>query len=356
MKKTSLKIKRRKVKVVDPKKIDFIGDQYMDESSIQLFTYDKNEYQERRDLTVDQISDFKDPGKVYWLNIHGLHDVGVIQSCCQKMDIHKLVIQDILDTTQRPKLQEFEDYLFFTIKSTLPQSGDELETEQISFILGRNYVMSFQEKKADHFEHIRQRIRDYKGISRERGPDFLLYLLLESIVDNYAETIEMIERRINKVIKLEEDTDPGPGAIHKIEQFREELFNVKISITPLKESISLLENEISDFIDQKHKKYFFDIKDQCLFLIDSLNALVQKLESGENLFFSYQGHRMNQVMKTLTVVATIFIPLTFIAGIYGMNFEYMPELKWEWAYFALWAVMVVLFLSLVIYFRRNKWF
>ena len=351
-----MKIRRRRVKVVDPKKIEFIGDQYLDETSIQLFVYDKNEYLEKRDLNVDQIVDFKDPGKVYWLNIHGLHDVNIIQSTCQKMNIHKLVIQDILDTTQRPKLQEFEDYLFFSIKSTLPQEGDQIKTEQISFILGRNYVMSFQEKKGDHFEHIRQRIREYKGISRLRGPDFLLYLLLESIVDNYAETLETIEKRINKMIKLDDDFDPGPDAIHKIEQFKEELFNVKVSITPLKESILQLESEMSDFIDQKHKKYFFDIKDHCLFLIDSVNALVQKLESGENLFFSYQGHRMNQVMKTLTVVATIFIPLTFIAGIYGMNFENMPELKWEWAYFALWAIMVVLFVSMVVYFRKNKWF
>jgi len=351
-----MKIRRRKIKVVDPKKIEFIGDQYLDKSSIQLFVYDKNEYVEEKEIVADDITGFNDGGKVYWLNIHGIHDVDVIQTICQRMNIHKLVIQDILDTTQRPKLQEFDDYLFFSVKSPLPQKNEHLEHEQISFILGSNYVMSFQEKKGDHFEHIRQRIREYKGISRERSADFLLYLLLESIVDNYTETLEAIEKRINASIKLDDSTDPGPAAIHEIESFKEELFNIKIHITPLKESISLLENEITEFIDQKHKKYYFDIKDQCLYLIDSLNSLYQKLESGENLFFSYQGHRMNQVMKTLTVVATIFIPLTFIAGIYGMNFEYMPELSWKWSYFTLWTVMIVLFVSMVIYFRKNKWF
>jgi len=131
---------------------------------------------------------------------------------------------------------------------------------------------------------------------------------------------------------------------------------MKISIVPLKESIALLEEGIPDFIAEKHKKYFFDIKDHCLYLIDSLNSLVQKLESGENFYFSYQGHRMNQVMKTLTVVATIFIPLTFIAGIYGMNFEYIPELSWKYGYFGLWGIMVLIFISMIVYFRKNKWF
>jgi len=351
-----MKIRRRKIKIVDPKIIEFIGDQYLDEPSIQLFIYDKNEYIELKDLTVDDIIEFENPDKVYWLNIHGIHDVGIIQNICQKMNIHKLVIQDILDTTQRPKLQEFDDYLFFSVKSILPESSDELETEQISFILGKNYVISFQEKKADHFEHIRQRIREYKGISRERSSEFLLYLLLESIVDNYEETIVSMEGQINKILKLYEDSNPGFTAIHKIEYFKEELFQIKISITPLKESISLLEEGISDFIDEKHEKYFFDIKDHCLYLIDSINSLVQKLESGENFYFSYQGHRMNQVMKTLTVVATIFIPLTFVAGIYGMNFEYIPELTWKWGYFAFWGLIVILFAGMVVYFKMNKWF
>jgi magnesium transporter len=351
-----MKIRRRKVKIVDPKIIEFIGDQYLEESSIQLFIYDKNEYVELNDLSINDITEFENPDKVYWLNIHGIHDVGIIQNICQKMNIHKLVIQDILDTSQRPKLQEFDDHLFFSVKSMLPESNDKLETEQISFILGRNYVISFQEKKADHFEHIRQRIREYKGISRERSSDFLLYLLLESIVDNYAETIESMEGQINAILRLYEDTDPGPVAIQKIEYFKEKLFQIKISIIPLKESISLLENGISDFIDEKHKKYLFDIKDHCLYLIDSIISLAQKLESGENFYFSYQGHRMNQVMKTLTVVATIFIPLTFIAGIYGMNFEYIPELTWRWGYFAFWGLIVILFAGMAVYFKLNKWF
>jgi magnesium transporter len=238
----------------------------------------------------------------------------------------------------------------------LPKSGDQLETEQISFILGKNYVISFQEKISDHFEHIRERIREYKGISRERGSDFLLYLLLESIVDNYSETIETMEKKINRTLKQYELIDPGPEAINNIESFKEELFKIKTSIIPLKDSISLLENDITDFIVKKNQKYYFDIKDHCLYLIDADNALIQKLESGINLFFSYQGHRMNQVMKTLTVVATIFIPLTFIAGIYGMNFQYIPELTWQWGYFAFWGLIVILFAGMAIYFKMNKWF
>jgi len=351
-----MKLLRRKIKLVDPKKLQFIGDQYLDKPSIQLFVYDKTEYQEIQESVDLDLIEFSNKDKVYWLNIHGIHDVQIIEGICEKQHIHRLVVKDIVDTSQRPKLQEFEDYLFFSIKSILPENGESLEIEQISFILGRNYVISFQEKKGDHFEHIRQRIRENKGISRERGPDFLLFLLLESIIDNYAETVETFEHSVSKAFAHFESVDPGPATIKKIEEYKEELFQIKKSITPLKDAISLLETGVADFIKEIQKSYYFDLKDHCLRLIDELGSLDQKLESIINLFFSYQGHRMNQVMKTLTVVATIFIPLTFIAGIYGMNFEYMPELSWKWGYFGIWGIILLLLLSMIIYFKRNKWF
>lgn len=245
---------------------------------------------------------------------------------------------------------------FFSAKSILLQNSDKLEIEQICFILGQNYVMSFQEKPGDHFEHIRNRIRENKGVARERRADFLLYLLLESIIDNSTETIESIENRIATSFKQFETTDSGPSVIHVIENYKNELFQIKKGIAALREAISLLENGIADFIQEKHKKYYFDIKDHCIQLLENIDALHQKLESGINLYFSYQGHRMNQVMKTLTVVAAIFIPLTFIAGIYGMNFEYIPELSWKWGYFGVWGLIIMLFIGMVIYFKRNKWF
>lgn len=351
-----MKIMRRRVKIVDPKKIEFIGDQYLEKPSIQLFIYNKEEVVEIKELTDWQSVEFKERGKVYWLNIHGIHDANFIQNICTKIDIHRLVIQDILDTTQRPKLQEFDTYLFFSVKSILPANGNHLEIEQISFILGTNFLISFQEKKGDHFEHIRQRIREYKGISRERGPDFLLYLLLEALIDNYTETVEALESGINKTFGNFETADPGPTFILKIEELKEELFQLKKSIIPLKDAISLLEIGVDDFVNEIQKKYFYDIKDHCIMLVENIDALSQKLESGINLFFTYQGHRMNHVMKILTVVATTFIPLTFIAGIYGMNFEYMPELGWRYGYFGIWGVILLLLISMIIYFKRNRWF
>ena len=351
-----MKIHRRKVKIVDPKKIEFIGNQHLEESSLQLFTYNKSEFNEISDFDKRVPIEFNESDKVYWLNLHGIHDVSVVQNICDRLNIHRLVVQDILDTGQRPKLQEFDEFLFFSVKSILPQNGDKLEIEQISFILGENYVVSFQEKPGDHFEHIRQRIRENKGVARERSADFLLYLLLESIIDNSTETIESLENRIGRSFKKNESIDPGPSTIQEIEDYKEELFQIKKSILPLKEAISLLENGIADFIRENQKKYYFDIKDHCIQMLESIETLYQKLESGINLYFSYQGHRMNQVMKTLTVVAAIFIPLTFIAGIYGMNFEYMPELSWEWGYFGVWGIIITLFVGMVIYFKRNKWF
>ena len=351
-----MKNRRRKIKIIDPKKIEFIGKQYMEKPNLQLFVYNKTDYSEIKDVDIHQQIDFEDPDKVYWLNLHGIHDVTVVQNICERLQIHRLVAQDILDTTQRPKLQEFDEYLFFSVKSILPQSEDSLEIEQISFLLGKNFVVSFQEKVGDHFEHIRQRIREFKGVARERSADFLLYLLLEAIIDNAVGTIDAFEKRISKSFKTYESIEASPDIIHEIEEYKEILFQIKKIIVPLKESISLLEKGIVDFVQEKHQKYFFDIKDLCIQSLENIDALTQKLESGINLFFSYQGHRMNQVMKTLTVVAAIFIPLTFIAGIYGMNFENMPELSWKWGYFGVWGIILALTIGMVIYFKRNKWF
>ena len=348
--------KRLNRKKINPLTPIFTGIKYSDELNMQLFSYDKDEFIEKSNFHEKDFNGFPSENKQYWLNTHAIHDVEKITKICRIASIHDLTIQDILDVNQRPKFQEYENYWFFSMKSILPSKNIEIESEQLSFVLGKNFLMSFQEKKADHFEHVRQRLRDNIGIVRERSTDYLLFLLLESILDNYFKTIDSIEDQVENFTLIDINTDPSPTILNTIEGYKRQLHTIKKTIYPIKDFVTKIEREKFNLIQQKHIKYYFELKDICLTLLDNCDKIEARLESDINLFFSIQGHRMNQVMKTLTVVSTIFIPLTFLAGIYGMNFNNMPELTWKYGYFAIWAIILVVFIIMILYFKRKKWF
>jgi len=339
----------------DPSKFIFTGDLNINEIDIQLFKYSKEECVEDKTISPDIIKTFEKNGHNYWLNIYGLNETETIASICEKQGIHSLVIQDILDVNQRPKYQEYEDYSFLTLKSIVP-SENEMITEQISFIFGANYLISFQERKADFFEHIRIRLRENKGILRERTTDYLLYTMLESILDNYFKTLNKLDQEIEMFNFTDLKKELSPNTLEIIENHKKFIHFIKKSILPIKEFTQVVERLECQFIEQSHIKYFLEIKDLCLTLIDSCDIILASLESLTNLFFSMQGHRMNMVMKTLTMVATIFIPLTFIAGIYGMNFSNMPELEWRYGYLGIWLIIIIIVFGMVLYFRKKKWF
>jgi magnesium transporter len=340
----------------NPQNPIFTGIKYTDDFKMQLFIYNQNELHENNDFFEKDFNNFSDESKNYWLNTHAIHDVQQIKSICKKTGIHDLVIQDILDVNQRPKFQQYENYIFFSIKSLIPSDTVEIEAEQLSFVLGKNFLISFQEKKADHFEHVRHRLRENIGISRERTTDYLLYLLLESILDNYFKTIDTIEEKVESFALIDINEDPSPQLLNTIEIYKRQIHIIKKTIVPIRDFATKIEREQFNLIQQKHVKYFFEIKDICLTLLDNCDKIEARLESNINLFFSIQGHRMNQVMKTLTVVSTIFIPLTFLAGIYGMNFINMPELSWKYGYYSFWVIIGLVFIIMLLYFKRKKWF
>jgi len=348
-------------KILNRKKINpsapvFTGVKYADDLSLQLFKYNKDECLEDVNYRFENLKGFPEDDFQYWLNIYGIHDVDKIKSIGTTLKIHDLAIQDILDVNQRPKFQEYDEHWFFTMKSITPSKDSEVELEQLSFILGRNYLVSFQEKKADYFEHIRQRLRNSTGILRGRSTDYLLFLLLEAILDNYFKKVNDIEGEIEELGHLDIEIDPSPESLKTIELYKRQIHQIKKTIIPIKEFVTKIEREQFGFLDERHIKYYYELKDLCLSLIDDCEKIEIRLESSTNLFFSIQGHRMNQVMKTLTVVATIFIPLTFIAGIYGMNFTNMPELNWKWGYFGIWFIILVVFVIMLNYFKRKKWY
>jgi magnesium transporter len=290
-----------------------------------------------------------------WINVHGIHDMNIIHQVSEYFQIDRLTIQDIVDTNQRPKIEVHPDYLFFSVKSLLPTDDQSIDTEQISFILKNNVLLSFQEKKGDHFEHIRGRIREEKGKVRKSGADYLLYLLLDAITGNSYTTLSRLEAELDALPK-EIMYDPKPEYILALEEIKRSLFALRKATSPIKEAISFTEKGQTEQINPKTLPYFSDLKDQLMQLVDEADINLTRAEGTTNLFFSYQGHKMNEVMKVLTIVATIFIPITFIAGIYGMNFEQMPELGWKYGYPAAWGVMVLSTLGMLLYFRRKKWF
>ena len=334
----------------------FTGIERSEKPKIQLFQYNKEDFFEDSEYSEIGFEGLPLDNNNYWLNIHGIHDNDLIKKICDTMKVHPLAIQDILDINQRPKFQDYDNYWFFSIKSVLPANNSEIETEQISFILGKNYLVSFQEKVADYFDHIRHRIRNNLGKVRERGTDYLLYLLLEAILDNYFKTVNDIEVKVENLNISDIETDHSPELLKSIEIYKRQIHHIKKTILPIKEFITRIDIEQAEFVDLNHFKYFLELKDLCLTLIDDCEQIEMRLESNTNLFFSVQGHRMNQVMKTLTMVATIFIPLTFIAGIYGMNFINIPELSWKWGYLGVWFIIVVVFVGMLVYFKRKKWY
>jgi magnesium transporter len=349
------KIKSLNRKKSDPYKFIYTGLPTDVKAEIQLFEYENNTIVEKKDLTVSDIGILTEGDNKKWLNIYGLSDTEQIVSICQKQNIDNLVIQDILDLNQRPKVQEYDNYCFLTLKTTVP-TLEEMTVEQISFVFNQNYIISFQEKKADYFEHLRIRIREKKGLIRERGADFLLYTMLESILDNYFKTLNNINEEIERLNLDNINQNPSPSVLEEIEKYKIFVRFIKKAIHPIRDFTQTNERDLSPFIHKQNLKYFHEIKDLCLTLIDDCDTILAALESSSNLFFSVQGHKMNQVMKTLTIVATIFIPLTFVAGIYGMNFKYMPELEWQYGYFAVWAAMLLMLAGMFIYFKKKKWF
>jgi magnesium transporter len=333
----------------------FVGDKKTEETKITLLDYDEIQLEEKLVVEVEECFAFKETSTVTWINVDGVHDVDVIQKLGEKFGLHPLILEDIVNTQQRPKMEEFEDYIYVVLKMLyVDEETKETQIEQVSLIVGENYVVSFQEKEGDIFEPIRTRIRNGKGRIRKMGTDYLSYVLIDAVVDHY---FSILEKDGEKIEELEDKvvTDPKPETLQEIHRLKREMIFLRRSVWPLRELVNLLERSESRLIHKSTRIYLRDIYDHTIQVIDTLETYRDMLSGMHDTYLSSISNRMNEVMKVLTIIATIFIPLTFIAGIYGMNFEFMPELKWRWAYFGVWGVILVVALVMVIFFRRRKW-
>jgi len=349
-------IRRREKKIgLPPGTAVFVGEQRTEKVKISFIDYDEAQFQEKEVEAVEKCFPFKDTPTVTWINIDGIHEVEIIEKIGNHFNLHPLVLEDILHTQQRPKMEEFEHYLYIVIRMLYyDEQEKDIKGEQVSLIVGENYVISFQEREGDIFESIRDRIRNGKGRVRKMGADYLAYSLLDAVVDNYFIILEKVGERLEE---LEDKvvSDPRPETLHEIHILKREMIFLRKSVWPLREVVNNLERGESSLIQGKTQVYLRDVYDHTIQVIDTVETYRDMLSGMHDTYLSSISNRMNEIMKVLTIIATIFIPLTFIAGVYGMNFKFMPELEWRWAYFVVWSVIIVVAVVMLIFFRRKKW-
>ena len=352
--------KRRSAKTgLGPGTLVHIGDQKVQQVKLTLFEYGGEADISEREISLpEECFPFKAKPTVSWLNVDGVHQAQVIEEIGTQVDLHPLVMEDILNTTQRPKIENYDRYIYIVLKMLdWNEEQSEVESEQISLILGDTYVITFQEGDEagkDVFDTVRARVRGGKSRIVKRGADYLVYSLIDAIVDHYFVILENLGEQI---IDLEEElvTDPTINTLQLIHNLKRELVFLRKYVWPLREVVSRLEKEETDLIEESTNIYLRDVYDHTIQVIDSIETFREMISGMLDIYLSSIGNKMNEVMKVLTIIATVFIPLTFIAGIYGMNFAYIPELQWRFGYFVVLFVMALIFFAMVIYFRRRRW-
>jgi len=339
-----------------PGTVDYRGPKKVDKIRIRYLDYDENGLDERQVDSMDACLPLRDTPTVSWINVDGLHDSAVVTGIGSHFGLHPLVMEDIVNTHQRPKLEEHGDHIYLVMRMLyLDEATATVTSEQVSFILGSHYVLSFQERYGDVFESVRERIRQGKGRARKLGPDYLAYALMDAIVDNYFVVLEKLGEKIES---LEEDLaeDPKPEDLRTIHGMKREMIYLRKAVWPLRECIGGMTRSESTLVKKATVPFLRDLYDHTIQVIDAVESFRDMLSSMQDLYMSSVSNRMNEVMKVLTVIATIFVPLTFVAGIYGMNFEHMPELGWKWSYLFFWVVIISIGGGMMTYFKRSRWF
>ncbi len=348
--------KERSVKSgLPPGTLVHIGEKSAREITIVVMDYNEAGCKEKRIKAVQECSYRTDASHISWIDVEGLHETEIIQQVGSCRGLHPLVMEDIVNTSQRPKLEDFGDYLYIVLKLLWLGPKGEIVTQQVSLILGANYVISFREgAPGDVFGPVRERLKNDKGLIRGLGADYLVYCLMDAIIDGYFKVLEEVEERIEAI----EDSvlsNPRPETARRVHQMKRDMILLRKSVWPLREVISALQRRDSKLVTERVTLYLRDLYDHTIQVIDTIEASRDMLTGMLDIYLSSISNRMNEVMKFLTIIGTIFIPLTFIAGVYGMNFRNMPELHWRWGYYGVLGLMFAVVFFLIGYFRRKKW-
>ena len=336
-----------------PGTITYHGPHKTDRMRVSTMEYGPDFFEEADDVSIDDALRMLESERMVWINVDGLHETDHLARIGSHVDIHPLVMEDIVNTAQRPKVEDYDDYIYVVLRMIRWNEDEEnIITEQVSLVLGKRFVISFQEARGDVFDPVRERIR--KGSMRVRGmgSDYLADILVDAIVDNYLVVLE----RINDHVEALEETvsqDPTPEMLEEIHQLKRDVIYLRKQISPVREALDRLIRTDSDLVTEDVQPFLRDVYDHTV--IDSIETFRDLLSGLQDLYLSSVSNRMNEVMKVLTIIATIFIPFTFLAGIYGMNFKYLPELNWKWSYLVFWIVIIVVGSAMITLFRRKRW-
>ena len=349
-------MKKKSVKTgLPPGSLIHIGDKKNKDVQIRIFSYTEENYEENL-IEINKLSQLL-PLKsgIHWIEVEGIHDVDIIKELGDVFGLHPLVLEDILNTDHRPKIENYDNYAYIVAKLLLyDEKESEFTTEQESFILGENYIISFSERKTEIYDKVQERIRQGVGHTRKMGADYLLYSLLDVIVDNYFDVLESLSDEI----ELAEDeliSNPSPETLKAIHKFKKQMLYMHKAVWPLREVIGVLERNEITLMKESNSIYIRDLYDHVIQIMETVETLRDILSSMLDMYLSSISNRMNEVMKILTMISTVFIPLTFIVGLYGMNFKYMPELSWTFMYPVVWVIMISIAVLMLSFFKKKKW-
>ena len=352
------RITKRRIKKIGlpAETLVYTGEKSAGAVSVTLIDYDEQTFEERPVKSADQCAPYRSKPTATWINVDGVHDTAMIERLGECFGLHRLVTEDLMSVVQRPKVEDYGDYLFVVLKMlTYDEKAMKVVPEQISLIVGKNFLLSFQEGvQGDVFQLIRERLKTSRGKIRKMGVDYLAYSLLDALVDGYFLILEKLGERID-ALEDELMANPGRLTMEKLYHLKRELLFVHKAVWPLREVLSMLQRRESPLISEFTTPYLRDVYDHLVQVIDSVEIYREILTEMLEIYLSTVSNRLNEIMKVLTLIATIFMPLTFLAGVYGMNFKHMPELDWKYGYFLLWTVMAAIGGGMFLYFKRKKW-
>lgn len=345
--------KRSKKTGLPPGTLVHIGEKTSDKVVITAFHYTGDRCEERQVEHPDLLGPPSDES-IVWVNVGGVHKIDVLESFGKQFGLHALLLEDIANTDQRPKLDDYETYFFLVTKMVTLTERQDLQVEQVSLVLGRNFVLSFQENGSDVFQPVRERLRGGKGRLRQSGADYLFHALIDAIVDHYFAVLESVGEKIESLQQVVV-ADPKPDTLGQIHTLKRKLLFLRRAVWPLRDVMNNLSRSDCPFLEHTTKIFFRDVYDHVVQIVDTIETLREMVSASLDIYLSSVSYRLNAVMRVLTVITTIFMPLSFIASIYGMNFEYMPELRSPWGYPLALGVMAAVGIAMLIVFRKKRW-
>jgi len=351
------KFTRNRAKKVglSPGTLAHAGEAKAEPTKISLMAYDETTCQERELAGVQDALPLKGGSTVTWIDIDGLRSISTIEALGEHFGFHPLVLEDVVTTGQRPKMEDHENHLYVVLRMVRCKgSTGEIDDEQLSLFLGPDWVVSIQEREGDVFDPVRERIRSGKGRIRKMGAGYLAYALIDAVVDHYFVVLERLGDRVDALAERLV-TEPGPEALRELQTLRHELLFLRKWVWPLRDVISRLERSDSPLFSDPTRIYLRDVYDHAIQVMDTVETYRDMVSGMFEIYLSSLSNRMNEIMKVLTIITTVFIPLSFVAGLYGMNFQYMPEIAWRYGYFAILGLMAVMAGGMVLYFKRKRW-